>query len=332
MAEISIIVPVYNKIRYLSAMLDSVLEQTFSDYEVVLIDDGSNDGSEKIADEYALRDSRVQVKHIKNGGVSHARNVGMDMANGEYITFIDSDDTIADSYLDNLYKCMVENDVDLVVSGVIKTDKLGNTLNEVYAPYEGKRTIEEIIDELADVQQKTGIYGTCVAKVFRRKLVEDLRFDEKLDLAEDFDFYIRLYDRIDSIYFDQHCLYYYLQSAENSSVLVSDWNIDYLSQILIQLRFKEFLEAHSAFSGKNKSIIENRIAEYCYCAIRFAEKERIHTVFQNVYKLYKQYDFSLNAKGFKKRIVLHLLKSGHEKTEILFVRLWDVVQKAIRRG
>jgi len=313
-------------------MLDSVLEQTFSDYEVVLIDDGSTDGSERIADEYAQRDPRVQVKHIKNDGVSHARNVGMDIANGEYITFIDSDDTIANTYLENLYACVIENDVDLVLSGIIKTDKSGNTLNKVYAPYKGKRTIGEIIDEFADVQKKTGIYGTCVAKIFRRKLIEDLRFDEKLNLAEDFDFYIRLYDRINSIYFDQQCLYYYLQSAENSSVLVSDWEIDYLSQLLIQLRLKEFLEAHFAYKDKNKSIIENKIAEYCYCAIRFADKERIHTVFQDVYKLYKQYNFSLHAKGFKKRIVLYLLKNGHKKTEILFVRLWDVMQKAIKRG
>ena len=331
MIEISVIVPVYNKSKYLSAMLDSVLKQSFSDYEVILIDDGSTDDSGKIADEYSQNDSRIQVYHIENGGVSHARNVGLDMAKGEYITFIDADDTVAENYLENLYTCMTSNKTDLVISGILKADDQGNTLKEIHVPYKGTKSVEGIINEFASVQHDTGIYGFCVAKIFRKQLAEDLRFDEEINLAEDFDFYLRLYDKISTIYFDDQCLYYYLQNADNSSALVSDRQIDYLSQLLIQLRFKDFLESHFAYQGENKSIIENKITTYCYYAIRYADKENIHTTFQKVYTLYQQYKFDLNVSGFRKNMVLYLLKNGHEKAETFFVVLLNGTQKVLGR-
>lgn len=332
MPAISIIIPVYNKRKYLSTMLDSVLQQSFSDFELITVDDGSTDDSGEILDSYALEDQRIKVHHIENGGVSHARNVGIDSAQGEYITFIDSDDKIADDYLENLYRCITENDVDLVVSGLVKTDKSGNILKYVYAPYKGKKSIKEITEEFAVTQSDTGIYGTCVAKIFQRELIKNIRFDESLKLAEDFDFYLRIYSVIETIYFDDQCLYYYLQSAENSTMLVSDQQIDYLSQLTIQLRFKEFLDNCSAYIGKNKLIIENKIAEYCYCAMRYADKEKIHMVFQYLYQLHKENDFMLTANGFRKKIVLCLLKNGFEKTEVCMIRFENLLRKIIRRG
>ena len=87
---ISIIIPVYNKVKYLERTLNSVLEQSFTNFELILVDDGSNDGSEKVCDRYALKDERVKVIHIPNGGVSNARNIGLDIAQGEYVQFVDS--------------------------------------------------------------------------------------------------------------------------------------------------------------------------------------------------------------------------------------------------
>ena len=89
---ISIIVPVYNVEKYLERCLNSIKNQTFSDWECILIDDGSPDNSGKICDDYAARDKRIMVKHQKNGGVSKARNIGLGSATGEYVTFLDSDD------------------------------------------------------------------------------------------------------------------------------------------------------------------------------------------------------------------------------------------------
>ena len=99
---ISIIVPVYNSEKYLGACIDSILSQYFRDFELILVDDGSRDSSPHICDDYTQKDSRVKVIHKENGGVSAARNDGLDIAKGEYVTFIDSDDWVERDYLSTL--------------------------------------------------------------------------------------------------------------------------------------------------------------------------------------------------------------------------------------
>ena len=108
----SVIVPVYNSEKYLNRCVDSILHQTISDLELILVNDGSKDSSGKICDEYKKKDSRVVVVHQENGGVSKARNVGLDIAKGEYIVFVDSDDYVDDTYLEHLDN----DDADLVIA------------------------------------------------------------------------------------------------------------------------------------------------------------------------------------------------------------------------
>lgn len=107
--KVSVIVPVYNVELYLNQCIDSILRNTFTDYELLLIDDGSTDNSGKICDEYAMNDCRIKAYHKTNGGVSSARNLGIEKANGEWMTFIDSDDLIDENFLNNLYKPLCDN-------------------------------------------------------------------------------------------------------------------------------------------------------------------------------------------------------------------------------
>ena len=100
--QISIIVPVYNSEKYLGACIDSILSQSFRDIELILVDDGSRDSSPRICDDYAQKDGRVKVIHKANGGVSAARNDGLDIAKGEYVTFIDSDDWVEREFLSTI--------------------------------------------------------------------------------------------------------------------------------------------------------------------------------------------------------------------------------------
>ena len=100
--QISIIVPVYNSEKYLGVCIDSILSQSFRDFELILVDDGSKDSSAQICDEYASQDKRVRVIHKVNGGVSAARNDGLDIAKGEYVTFIDSDDWVEREFLSTI--------------------------------------------------------------------------------------------------------------------------------------------------------------------------------------------------------------------------------------
>ena len=110
------IVPVYNAEGYLRRCLDSILNQSFQDFELLLIDDGSTDGSGNICDEYAVTDKRVQVIHQENKGSSAARQTGFDMAKGEYMVAVDADDWVDKTYLADMYKIIVEENADVVMS------------------------------------------------------------------------------------------------------------------------------------------------------------------------------------------------------------------------
>ena len=116
--KISIIVPVYKVEKYIHKCIDSILAQTFTDFELILVDDGSPDNCGKICDEYAKEDSRIVVIHKDNGGVSDARNIGISRANGEYIGFVDSDDYIDKDMYKNLYESCLNNKADISIIGI----------------------------------------------------------------------------------------------------------------------------------------------------------------------------------------------------------------------
>ncbi|HEL7541574.1 TPA: glycosyltransferase, partial [Enterococcus faecalis] len=130
MPKISIIVPVYNVEKYLEKCVRSILAQTFTDFELILVDDGSPDSSGAMCDQFAEQDERVKVIHKENGGLSDARNAGIEIATGEYLGFVDSDDYIADDMYELLYTNIVKEDADLSICGI-------------YDVYEGKEPVEK---------------------------------------------------------------------------------------------------------------------------------------------------------------------------------------------
>ena len=113
---ISIIVPVYNVEKYVAECIESIIKQTYQNLEILLIDDGSTDNSGKICDKYAEKDKRIKIIHKENGGVSSARNLGLDLAQGEYIAFIDSDDFVSNKYIESLYSAIEHKDAEIVLS------------------------------------------------------------------------------------------------------------------------------------------------------------------------------------------------------------------------
>ena len=115
---VSIIVPIYNVEQYISKCIESILAQTYRDFELILVDDGSTDMCGKICDEYAKQDSRVHVIHQENKGVSAARNAGISLAKGEYIMFVDSDDFITENMLEKMHDCIAESGSDIAICGI----------------------------------------------------------------------------------------------------------------------------------------------------------------------------------------------------------------------
>ena len=126
--EISIIVPVYKTERFLSACISSILAQTFTDFELILVDDGSPDNCPALCDAAAEKDSRVRVIHKQNGGVSTARNAGLDAAQGNWIAFVDSDDTVEPEYLEKMHKAALEMGADFAICSSQCIDETGKTL------------------------------------------------------------------------------------------------------------------------------------------------------------------------------------------------------------
>ena len=184
--KISIIVPIYNVEHYLRSCIESIISQSYSDWELLLIDDGSPDRSGEICDEYAKNDDRIRVFHKKNGGVSSARNLGLDKAQGEWVTFIDADDYILPDFIKGLYKPISNGKrVDFVHGGCcnVKNGEIVS-VNQSYQNYIG--------DNPGYVFQK--FRGLTVSKLFSLENVNcgadgrPLRFDEKMKIAEDMAF------------------------------------------------------------------------------------------------------------------------------------------------
>lgn len=331
MPEVSIIVPLYNKKEYVTDMLESVRSQSFQDYELILVDDGSTDGSGQIAERYAAHDERLRVVHIKNGGVSHARNIGLEMATGTYITFVDADDTLAPKYLENLYRCITENDVDLVISGVVKVRDDSSQSASVLPPFHGKKAWKDILQTFAQVQKESGIYGFCVAKVFPKSILDSIRFDEKLQLAEDFDFYLKLYNNVSTFFFDNAALYYYRQDTDNSPLSVADNEIDYNAQLEIQLRYASFLKANGVFTGQNKEIAERNLNTYLYLVLHYSEKELFIDRFKRLHELCQNEGIAIRGEGSRQRVMLFLLKHNRKYSAYYLFRCYYRIRNAIRR-
>ena len=181
--ELSIIIPVYNVEEYLRVCVDSVLQQTFADFELILIDDGSSDKSGQICDEYVAKDSRVHVIHQENAGVSSARNAGLAYASGEYISFVDADDCINFRMYEILLETMKSSMADLGICGVdiIKKDTDIKQIN-----YKNNKAItwsaSDCVSHLFDMPPI--LYFSCWNKLFRKNVIKTC-FDTTLRIGED---------------------------------------------------------------------------------------------------------------------------------------------------
>ena len=216
---ISIIVPVYNVREYLETCIKSILSQTYTNFEVLLIDDGSTDGCEKICDEYALKDNRIKVFHKKNGGVSSARNLGMENMNGDFVLFIDSDDEIVANLLETVIKVANSEDTDIVIFGYKRISVSGEENNVYYSSYIKDKSYNVNLNLVGLVS--SGILVSPINKFYRRTLIDRIRFREDIAYGEDAMFNIEVFKRVKKISSINECLYIYKQRS-NSLVYSTD--------------------------------------------------------------------------------------------------------------
>ena len=174
MPKVSIIVPIYNVQQYLAKCIDSLLEQTLQEIEIILVDDGATDRSPEICDTYALKDQRIKAIHKTNGGLSDARNVGIEVAQGEYIAFLDSDDWVESNFYEYLYNLVKKEDADIAQCDYIKAYSEDVQINFRYHIKETAHTGVEALGLLfGEEYVKTVVVWN---KLYRRSLFEEIRF------------------------------------------------------------------------------------------------------------------------------------------------------------
>ncbi|MBR4559004.1 MAG: glycosyltransferase [Fibrobacter sp.] len=222
MPKISIVIPVYNSARYLRECLDSILSQSFSDWEVVAVDDGSSDESPAILDDYAARDARFKVIHKVNGGVSAARNDGLDVASGEYVLFVDSDDWLSDNALQVLYEATSDCTVDVAIADHWLWKENGSeSLHHFFAKEFSTDSADVIRDVLRMVLYKgyspypspscSYMFSALWSKLIRRKLLVEngIRFSSALKLYEDGLVALQVFQSAKSVSYRQEPVYHY---------------------------------------------------------------------------------------------------------------------------
>lgn len=208
---ISVIIPVYNTESYLSLCIQSVLDQTYTNFELFLIDDGSTDASGEICDQYAQKDSRIKVVHNTNQGVSHSRNLGLVLASGEYIAFCDADDQYKPNYLAELYDSAIQTNSDIIICNY----SVYNLLGEKVICNRKSGLIEK-----GEVYQRIFIDNTIGGfvwnKLFKKDLLDNLSFDENMQICEDTYFLCKALKKAKKLYFVGTSLYLYRLHQTNT--------------------------------------------------------------------------------------------------------------------
>ena len=274
--QLTVIVPVYNiDNSYLKMCLDSILSQTFKDFELVIVDDGSTKENAEILDEYASKDKRISVLHQENAGAAAARNTGLSIAKGKYVTFVDADDTISPDTFLKITSKAIESDLDVLMWGMYLSfdDKM-----KEFSPY------SENIELFTPVQKEELQYkclvgalpfykmppatqdaaGSACAKLYRLQFLKDnnLYYTKGLKRAEDMTFNLKVFDAAERIGYLYDFLYYYRQLATSATYMYRENGIEVFTASLEEMQ-RFIIE-------KNKSDLYRQIF-YMRCMFFFLE-------------------------------------------------------------
>ena len=231
---ISVIVPIYNVEKYLRTCLNSLLEQTYENFEVLMINDGSTDGSAAICQEYAERDSRFVYFEKENGGLASARNFGLDYSKGMYISFIDSDDWVVETYLLDLYNAIVKSKSDISISHHIGyKDDTGDYCIYIYEYFEKEYSSSQFISELPTVELQSIVYHTSWGKLFRKNLFDNVRFAEG-KLIEDTRIGFKLFLEATKIIYINKGLYVYREREGSMIKTISEKQLEDALDALVE--------------------------------------------------------------------------------------------------
>ena len=309
---ISVIIPVYNVEKYLEKCINSVINQTYKNLEIILVNDGSTDNCPNICDEFAKKDSRIRVIHKQNGGLSSARNAGLDIANGQYIGFVDSDDYIHTEMYQKLYEALISQNADLSICSYEEVTEKGKSIDG-FSPIK-----DEILDAnnalLKLNQEKFWYYVVVYTKLYNKNIFKDIRFPES-KINEDQFIVHEVFYNCKKIVTIPNKLYYYVQ--RNGSITKSKKTIKNFDEIYSMFARVEFYN-----SKKLNSLIPGAVK---VCELMY-DNLRMNIKYKNLSELKQILLFDKKVKNF----VLNYSKSNIKKFKFNFYTIYLLILKLLR--
>lgn len=265
---ISIIVPVYNTEKYLPKCIESILAQTYTNYELILVDDGSSDRCPGICDEYADKDTRIKVIHKENGGVGAARNMGILAAQGNYLLFFDSDDYILQNAFERISKLLLDSSADVICFGYYQENEENGKLIEKTMP---QKFIDNIPTELALSIAFDGyinypgfirVHPTLCNKSYKRETIlkNNIRFDEHLSKAEDLLFNVSFFCVAKTAYMSNESFYIYRSNPNSLTHTYYSFEEDRIQKgVYLYSQIKDIFDSHLTDKKQFNSLLAARL-------------------------------------------------------------------------
>lgn len=298
--EISIIVPVYNVEAFLKECIESIINQTFKNFELILINDGSSDNSGGICDRYAQTDNRIKVIHKTNSGPSSTRNLGIKVSKGKYVAFVDSDDTVEPNMYENMYKIAVKTMSEIVACGYVEINEFNGQSSKYTTPFKEKRLIEdnEIKKSLETLLTKNQILGypSLCNKLYNKEflLENKLIINENIRIAEDLCFNISAYSRAKRVCCINEAYYRY-RRINNESIMNNKDGAFYLRLKARKQLLKTLKQniSHQVYLNCEKYENCKTIAEYLIKMKQvFLDNDKLsRETYKEIYKLSHETDF-----------------------------------------
>jgi len=289
--KLSVIVPVYNVEKYLDKCITSILGQTYTNIELILLDDGSRDGSGAICDKHAAADHRIRVIHKPNSGVSRTRNIGLEMATGELVTFVDSDDYLAPDYFADMADALLASGSDLVMAG--HTRFFTDADPKVY-PYTPSVINSDSFSKLfSELKIQHNAFTCC--RIFPTEIIRrnNMRFTEDMKLGEDAVFLLTYLQYCRSVCFVANCGYFYRIMPGSLSNSLHDFECEYLSYRTFKSTIEKVgrtlqLDAAAVAELNRSALIYHERSLNALFRLPSAERRRAFRSFDlSIYKTYK---------------------------------------------
>lgn len=316
--KLSVVIPVYNAQFYLENCIESILNQNFEDFELLLINDGSTDSTLDICQEYERKDKRIRVFNKTNSGVSDTRNYAINKIKGEYVLFIDSDDWIENNTFGSLFEVVDSNNPDLIIFGIsIDVESEKNNINSILNYYKRSswKTKKEIQDNVYNLFEKALINSSC-NKLYKSKILlnNNIRFKNSF-VAEDTEFNLDYLVHTKHVEVLDNCFYHYMKRIQNKSV----------TSIHYEDSFSRYVEVHKKM--KNLFLINNKLDPDIEQILRNTMVSQYLSV---IFKVFKSTNSSKN--WIQKRKFLNSgINNALIKDTLIHARVYSIKEKIFRR-